>query len=254
MVRIIDVCSGKGGVGKTTIVANLGVALQTLGKRVVVVDCNLTTSHLGLLFGNHSYPRTLNSFLKNESSLENALYSHPSGLKFVPASLELADMINVDVDDLKIKLKEAFHDFDFVLLDSSPGLGREALIALLAADELLFVANPYVPSLVDILKYNKLVTSLKSDQSVLGIVLNRMRNKKYEIPIGEIRHFTELPIFGIIPEDENVLESSNKQNLVIDSKKNSPASRAFFEIAAKLSGTVYTKQGIFDRLMKFFRR
>jgi septum site-determining protein MinD len=73
LVRIIDVCSGKGGVGKTTVAANLGLALQNFGKKVAVVDCNLTTSHLGLLFGFHNYPITLNNFLKGEARMEDII-------------------------------------------------------------------------------------------------------------------------------------------------------------------------------------
>jgi septum site-determining protein MinD len=256
MLRIIDICSGKGGVGKTTIVANLGVALQSFGKRVAIVDCNLTTSHLSLLFGNYSYPVTLNSFLRNEASLEEAIYTHFSGLKFVPASLELKNLIGVDFSDFKNKLKEVFHDFDIVLLDSAPGLGREALIALQAADEVLYVANPYIPSLVDVVKCNGLVNSIESKPLPLGIILNRVNKKRYEISLDETKQFTELPVIGVIPEDDNILESTNKKNLVVVSKKNSPSSLAFFEIAAKLSGEKYQhkKVSFFQKIFWIFKK
>lgn len=212
MVVIIDICSGKGGVGKTTISANLAVALQNLGKKVAVVDCNLTTSHLSLLFGNYSYPITLNSFLRNEARLEDAIYTHFSGLKIVPASLELKDIVDVDVSNLKNKLREVFHDFDLVLLDSAPGLGKEALIALQAADEVVFVTNPYLPSLVDVVKCSQLIKSLETKPLSKGIILNRVKKKKFEISIDETRQFTELPVIGIVPEDDHILESTNKKN------------------------------------------
>lgn len=252
MVRIIDVCSGKGGVGKTTIAANLGIALQSLGKKVAVVDCNLTTSHLSLLFGIYSYPVTLNSFLRNEARLEDAVYDF-SGLKIVPASLELKDLIDVDVSNFKNKLREVFHDFDIVLLDSAPGLGKEALIALQAADEVLFIANPYIPSLVDVVKCNQLINSIESKPLPLGIILNRVRKKRYEISAEEVRQFTELPVLGNIPEDESVLESMNKKKLVAISKQNSPAGKAFFEIATKIVGIEYRKPNFLNRFMRIFR-
>lgn len=254
IVRIIDVCSGKGGVGKTTIAANLGVALQSFGKKVAVIDCNLTTSHLSLLFGIYSNPITLNSFLRDEVRLEDAIYTHSSGLKVVPASLELRDLIDVDTNDLRNKLKEVFYDFDIVLLDSAPGLGREALIALQAADEILFVANPYIPSLVDIVKCNQLINSLESKPLALGIILNRVKRKRYEISVDELRQFAELPIIGSIPEDENVLESTNEKKLVTISEKNSPASKALFEIAAKIVGVEYKRPNFLDRFSRIFRR
>ncbi|MEM7825068.1 MAG: cell division ATPase MinD [Candidatus Aenigmatarchaeota archaeon] len=254
MVRIIDICSGKGGVGKTTIVANLGITLQNLGKKVAVVDCNLTTSHLSLLFGIYSYPITLNSFLRNESRLEDAIYTHSSGLKIVPASLELKDLIDVDITGLKNKLKEVFSDFDIVLLDSAPGLGKEALIALQTADEILFVANPYIPSLIDIIKCSQLINSIESKPLALGIILNRVKKKRYEISSDEIRQFTELPIIGNIPEDENILESTNRKTLITVSKRNSPASRAFFEIAAKLVGVECKRPNLLNKFSRIFRR
>ena len=254
MVRIIDVCSGKGGVGKTTVAANLGLALQNFGGKVAVVDCNLTTSHLSLLFGNYNFPVTLNSFLRNEARLEDAIYTHTSGLKVVPASLELKDIMDVDVNNLKEKLREIFYDFDIVLLDSAPGLGKEALIALQAADEVLFVANPYIPSLVDIVKCNQLIGSIESKPMSLGIILNRVKDKKYEISNEEIMQFTELPVIGSIPEDENILESTNKKTLVTISRRNSSASKAFLRIGAKISGTNYREVGILGRFMKIFSR
>ena len=254
MVRIISICSGKGGVGKTTLVANLGLALQNFGKRVAVVDCNLTTSHLGLLFGLYNFPITLNDFLKNEVKLEDAIYTHPSGLKVVPASLELKDLVNIEIENFKNKLKEVFHDFDVVLLDSAPGFGREALIALQAADEVLLVANPFISSLVDVVKCKQLINSLENKPIAIGIVLNRIKKKFYEISAEEVREFCELPVIGVVPEDEKILESSNKKSLVLLSNKNSPSSKAFIEIAAKLVGVEYRKESFFERLKKIFSK
>ena len=241
MVRIIDVCSGKGGVGKTTIASNLGVALHKFNKKVVVVDCNLTTSHLGLLFGIFSFGPTLNSFLKNEANLEDAVYIHNTGLRIVPASLDLRNIINIDVSGLKEKLKNAFSNYDIVLLDSAPSLGRESLIAMKSSDEVLFVANPHIPSLVDIVKCYQLIDTLENKPMPLGIIVNRVRNRPYEIKLDEIKQFTELPVLGIIPEDEKIIESANKKTLVTVSNKNSSSSLAFFEIAAKLVGSDYKK-------------
>jgi septum site-determining protein MinD len=254
MVRIIDVCSGKGGVGKTTVASNLGIALQKFYKKVVVVDCNLTTSHLGLLFGLYSYPVTLNSFLKNESRLEDAVYTHHSGLKIVPASLDFRDIVNIDVNNFKEKLKLAFANYDIVLLDSAPSLGRESLISLQASDEALFVANPHVPSLVDVVKCHQLINTLENRPLPLGIILNRVRKKPYEIKLDEIKQFTELPIIGIIPEDEKIMESANKKTLVTISKQNSPSSIAFFEIASKIAGVDYRKPNFFRRFVGKLRK
>jgi septum site-determining protein MinD len=253
MVRIIDVCSGKGGVGKTTVAANLGIALQSFNKKVVVVDCNLTTSHLGLLFGIPGKSVTLNNFLRGECRLEDSVYSHNSGLRIMPASLDIKDIVNVNADDIKVKLKTAFSDYDFVLLDSAPSLGKESIIALQASDEALFVVNPHIPSIVDVAKCHEVIKNLENGPAPLGIVVNRTRGKRYEINPSEINQFTGLPVIGTIPEDEKILEGSNKKTLVTLSDKNSPSSTAFFEIAAKIAGLQYQRPGIVRRLLSKIR-
>jgi septum site-determining protein MinD len=249
MVRIINICSGKGGVGKTTIAANLGTALQKFGRKVAVIDCNLTTAHLGLYLGIYSFPATLNSFLRNETKLEDAIYTHPSGLSIVPASMQLKDLVDVNITNMKRTLKRVFYDYDMIFLDSAPGFGREAMISLRISDEIIFVANPFIASVVDIAKYSQLPESPAS----AGIILNRTKGKKYELTAEEVMQFTEIPVIGIVPEDENVLKSSNLRELAITINQNSSASRAFFEIAAKLSGIEY-KISLKNRIASFFRR
>lgn len=253
MVRIINVCSGKGGVGKTTVTANLGIALQKFNKKVAIIDFNLTTSHLGLFFGMHNSKTTLNSFLRNETRLEEAIHSHSSGLLVIPASMRLDEIVNVDVNNLKSRLKEVFSSYDFVFLDSAPGLGKEALISLQASDEVLFVANPHIPSLVDIEKCKQTISMLESKPIPIGVVLNRVKNKGYEIKKDEVKNFVELPIIGTVPEDENVLADFNRKTLVTFSKKNSPASKAFFRIAARIAGVEYD-HGFFSRIKGIFSK
>jgi len=254
MARIIDVCSGKGGVGKTVVASNLGIAFQKFYKKTAVIDFNFTTSHLSLYFDIQSNPITLNNVLRGEARLEDAMYSHPSGLKIVPGSLKLEDIINVDTKNLRNLIKNTFSDFDIVLLDSAPGLGKEALIALQTSDEVLYVANPSIPSLVDISKCNQVISKLENKPTVLGIIVNRVKNKSYEIKNNEIIQFTESPIIGTIAENEKILESTNKKTLITLSDKNSSSSKEFFEIAAKIAGVEYKKLGFIESIMKKIRR
>jgi len=241
MVKILDVCSGKGGVGKTTISANLAAALQSVGKRVVIVDCNLTTSHLSLCLGLASYPRTLNDVLRNGMDIQGAVYSHSSGIKVIPASLDLKDLLDVDASHLRERLLDAFRDYDVVLLDSAPGVGKEAMIALQASDSVVLVANPYIPSLVDVLKIHQLIREMGSRPTPLGVILNRVRGRRWEISTTELSQFTDLPVIGVVPEDESVLESTNMKSLVTMTHPYSRASVAIFEIAARMAGVPYSR-------------
>jgi MinD-like ATPase involved in chromosome partitioning or flagellar assembly len=139
------------------------------------------------------------------------------------------------------------------LLDSAPGLGKEALIALQTSDEILYVANPSIPSLIDIEKCNQLASTLENKPTPIGIVVNRVKNKSYEIKNDEITQFTSLPVIGVIKEDERILECTNKKTLITLSKQNSSSCKAFFKIAAKLAGTTYGNS-FMDRLMKILGR
>lgn len=258
-MRIIAVASGKGGVGKTTLSANLAVTLRTLGKRVVIIDCNLTTSHLGLLFGINSYPVSFNDFLKGKLGLNDVLYTHYSGLHIIPASLNLEDMTGITAkpDYLKQTMRGVFATYDFVILDSAPGVGNEALLALLAADEVLFVSTPTIPALVDVVKTKDFLTRLHRRRSAIGIVVNRVKGKNHEMSADEIRHFTDLPVVGVVPEDENVIKSENRRELIATSSPGSPASRAIYRIATRMAGVtnpIYVPDDLYDGKRGFLRR
>jgi cell division ATPase MinD len=249
MVRIINVCSGKGGVGKTTVALNLAAALQKIGKNVVVIDCNFTTPHIGLYLGMYSLPMSINNFLRNEAKLQDAVYTHSSGIRFIPASLNAKDLINTNTDNLKSEIMNAFSSYDFVLLDSAPGIGKEAVIAMNASDETLFVAEPYIPSVVDVGKYSQIPDFIKLKPN--GIVLNKIRNKKYELSENDIRQFTNIPVIGCVPQDNNILKCVNSRMLVTSFNKKSPSSREFFKLASKISGIEY-KQSKADTFLSLF--
>ncbi|MEK6842996.1 MAG: AAA family ATPase, partial [Candidatus Micrarchaeota archaeon] len=154
--RIIGFLSGKGGVGKTTLTINLGAALSHFfKKKVVILDCNLTTSHLGLTLGIHHAPIALNHVLRGEALLEDAIYPHNSGMHVIPASLRMQEMAGVDLIKTKPIAKMLAKNYDFVLLDCGPGVGREALAGLNSSEELLFIATPTLPSVMDILRYSE---------------------------------------------------------------------------------------------------
>ena len=240
MLRIITVSSGKGGVGKTTVATNLSIGLRKLGKKVVIIDCNLTTSHIGLAFGIEKYSTTLNDFLKGTKPLNNILYRHGSGLEIVPASINLEDLIDVNIGNFRNSLKETFSEYDFVILDSAPGLGNEALISLRAADEVIFVTTPHIPDIVDILKTKDLLSKIGGDHTISGILINRIKYKDYEIKSNQIREFTGIPIIGLVPEDGNVSESINKGRILLSYNASSPAALSFHRLASRLAGIPYS--------------
>ena len=236
MTRVIGVVSGKGGVGKTTVISNLGVSLaKYFEKKVVVVDANITTSHLGLFLGMYYSPVTLNKLLRSKrANVKEAAQDHLPNLKVVLSSLSIRDLKGVNIAKLKNvikKIKNALNP-DFILIDSAPGLGKEAIATLKASEEILFVTNPFIPAAMDIIRVNEVARELRLGS--VGMVLNMVRDEPYELTEEEIEQFVEIPVIEKIPMDKNVLKSLALKVPVVIKYPTSPASKAFIRLAAKI--------------------
>lgn len=242
MTRIILCCSGKGGVGKTTLTSNLAAALTDFGENVIAVDANLTTPNLGLHLGMHLTPHTLHDVLKGESRLKDAIYPHPYGFKIIPASIGLNDLKRVDVGRLPEISFSLLGKADYVIMDSAPSLGREAISALSASDEVIIVTNPDLPSVTDALKMLKIAQ--ESDIKVIGTVVNRIRGLEHELSTEEIIGILGVPIIAEIPEDKNVSMSIAAKKPLIEYAPNSPAAIEMKKLAAMLSGKKYEEPSL----------
>jgi cell division ATPase MinD len=249
MTRIISVLSGKGGVGKTTLVSNLGAALVKRGKNVIILDGNVTTPNLSLHLGIPFYPVTLHDVLKKKIPIESAIYHHESGLKIVPASLSYEAVKDIDVEKFQASLLKLLGKADIVIVDSAAGLGREALAALNVADDLIVVTNPDLPAVTDALRTIKLAE--EKGTKILGVVVNRIRGLRHELSLSEIKSMLEVPILSAIPEDLAVPRSIAKRIPVVHHKPNSRASIEFHRLAARITGepwTVIKRRGWIERL------
>jgi septum site-determining protein MinD len=257
MARVISVISGKGGVGKTTTVTNLGAALVKNGKSVIIIDANVTTPNLSLHLGIPFYPLTLHDVLKKRIPIESAIYEHSSGMKVIPASLSVDSMKGVNMDKLESALWSLTGDADIILVDGAAGLGREALTSMKLADELLIVTNPELPAVTDALKTIKLAE--EHGTKVMGVVVNRYKGSKHEMSLSEIKSMLEVPIISVIPEDSSVPRSIKHRKPVVHHKPNSQASIAFRKLASKVSGENFVEiveekeKGLFDKLISWLR-
>jgi|TARA_Y100000310_G_scaffold187484_1_gene187516 septum site-determining protein MinD len=234
MTKIYAVISGKGGVGKTTTTINLGTSLNYLGEDVVIVDANLTTPNVGIHLGAPIVPVTLNHVLSNQVKFEEAIYEHESGTKVMPASLSLRETEKVDYKKFPELMKKVKKMTGYVLIDSAAGLGEEARAAINACDEIIIVTNPEMSAVTDALKTIKLTE--EKGKPVAGVILTRYRGKNHEMSIPNIRDMLEIPILGIIPEDDAIRESQALKNAVIHTHPRSKAAKTYFNTSKRILG------------------
>jgi len=252
MAKVYAILSGKGGVGKTTSAINIATSLSYLGEDVIVVDGNLTTPNIGIHLGAPIVPVTLNHVLNNQAKLEDAIYEHESGTKIIPASLSLKEYEKINyrkLIDIAKKLKKIT---EYVLIDASAGLGEEARAAMYASDEIIIVTNPELSAVTDALKTIKLAEEI--GKPVKGVIINRYRKSKADMKISDIRDMLEVPILGIIPEDESVKKSQLIKNPVVCTHPRSPSSKQYISTSKRILGEKIEfeedEEGFFSKLLK----
>jgi septum site-determining protein MinD len=245
MTRFIAVISGKGGVGKTTTSINLGVALKNLGKDSIVLDGNLTTPDIGLHLGVPKLPITLHDVLEGEKSILNAIYSHASGLKVIPADISFKALKKLNLKRLKEVFKDLKGASEIVIMDCGAGLSKDVISVMKFADEVLIVTNPELTAVTNALKTIKIAE--ENNITVLGVVLNRVKGSKEEISIENIESLVGHPVIGIVPETDDVKRSLNAKHPLVYCYPKSNASMAFKKLASKLSGAVDYKEEIGDK-------
>lgn len=226
---------GKGGSGKTTTAINLACALGSMNKKVTLVDMHLTSSHLAVELG--VIPQTtMNDHIVSGGRLEDALHPH-FNMFMIPSTLALFHHDNFKVSKVKGNLKEALGDFDYALLDSAPGMGKEAMGTMEASDEVVIVVNPTSTSVSDAIKLKHIAA--KMGVNPVGIVVNKHRNKWFEITPEDISGLTELPVLAVIRNDEDFLKSQAARTPMVFYNRHK--SEDFFKLAAAVDGSEYTR-------------
>ncbi len=260
-MRVIAFASGKGGTGKTTLVANVGIVLAQEGYSVCLIDADVAMANLSLLLGMQSSPITLHDVLLGEASPDDAIYDGPAGIKFIPSGLSLENYRRVDTERLESVIRAIRARFDFILLDAAAGIEKNVLAALSASDEVLLVTMPETPSIADALKTKSMAERLGSKP--IGVIINMVYGQKGEIQTSDIMKVLELPSYGSVPFDPEVRKSfmQEKVSPVVIRAPQSPASRAIRNVASRIVGVKFEEEkkeggisGFFNALFSIFRK
>jgi septum site-determining protein MinD len=237
MALSITVASGKGGVGKTTISANLGVALAQFGKDVTILDADIEMANLELLFGLEGMKTTLHQVLAGQAPPNEAIYEGPAGVKIIPAGVSLEGLRDADPDVLESVLEELMEQTEILILDSPAGLGKSAVTSLAVGQELLLITNPEISSMSDALKTK--IVAKKLGAHVLGVVLNRAGTDATDLTVEEVQTILEATVVAAVPEDSEVRKASAAGVPLVIKSPNSPAALAIKKLAADLIGEKY---------------
>jgi septum site-determining protein MinD len=239
MAQVITVTSGKGGVGKTTAVANLAVGLASDGKKVVCIDGDIGLRNLDVVMGlENRIVYDIVDVIEGRCRLRQAMIrdKHFEHLYLIPAA-QTRDKTAVSPSDMVRVCEELKSDHDYILIDSPAGIERGFRNAIAAADRVLVITNPEVSAVRDA---DRVVGILEAEEKYSpALILNRLNQnmvKNHDMLSAEdVLDLLAIQLIGIVPEDEGVIVGSNRGTPVALDPK-SRAGQAFRNIARRLQG------------------
>jgi septum site-determining protein MinD len=247
MAEVLVVTSGKGGVGKTTSTAALGVALAQNGQKVCVVDFDVGLRNLDLVMGaERRVVYDLINVANGDVRLQQALIRDKriENLSLLAAS-QTRDKDALSEDGVRRCIGELREKFDWVICDSPAGIERGATMAMRYADLAVVVTNPEVSSVRDSdriigLLDSKTMKAERGERMEKFLLLTRydsVRAGRGEmLSIDDVLEILSIPLLGIIPESEEVLRASNLGSPITMSNAKSAPARAYNDAARRLRG------------------
>lgn len=260
--RVIAVTSGKGGVGKSNIVANLGLTLSRLGQRVLIIDADLGLANIDILLGlTPAY--NIKDVFSGEKSLAEVVVEGPGGMKILPSASGIQEMAELN-DDQKLFLLNELDNYtenlDVVLIDTGAGISSNVLYFNIAAQERIVVANNEPTSITDAYalikvlatkyaerRFHLLINELTSPQEAEFVYRNLVKVADRFLG-GEVA----IDYLGFIPKDEAITRAVLKQRAAVDLFPQAPAARSFAAVARKLLDMEPAQR--LDGNIKFFWR
>lgn len=266
MAKIIVVTSGKGGVGKTTTSASIASGLALRGHKTAVIDFDVGLRNLDLIMGcERRVVYDLINVIHGEATLNQALIKdkHCDNLFILPAS-QTRDKDALSREGVEKILKEMTEEmgFEYVICDSPAGIEQGALMALYFADEAIVTTNPEVSSVRDSDRILGILQS-KSRKAEQGetvkehLLVTRYSPERVEkgemLSVQDICDILRIPLIGVIPESQNVLQASNSGSPVIH-QNDVVAAEAYKDVIARLLGENREMRFLDTEKKGFFKR
>ena len=260
MSEIYVITSGKGGVGKTTTTANLGMGLAMRGKKVVLVDTDTGLRNLDLLLGlENRIMYDLVDVTEGRVAYKKALGRHKKleNLFLLPTS-QVKDKMSVNPEQLVKLCNDLRKDFDYILIDCPAGIEQGFKTAIAAADVALVVTMPEISAVRDA---DKIIGELgRADKENIKLIVNRIRPQMIEsgdmLDMNDINDILSLECIGQVPDDIKVVTSTNKGEPCI-TMDDSLAGQAYRNIVGRILGEnvpfmTFPKEGFWSKLKHVF--
>ncbi|NEP56363.1 MAG: septum site-determining protein MinD [Symploca sp. SIO2G7] len=264
MSRIIVITSGKGGVGKTTITANLGMAIAKLGRRVALVDADFGLRNLDLLLGlENRVVYTAVEVLANQCRLDQALVKdkRQQGLVLLPAA-QSRNKEAVSPEQMKQLLKLLAKTYEYIIVDCPAGIETGFRNAIAAASEALIVTTPEIAAVRDA---DRVIGLLEANSiKRIRLIVNRLKPAMVQadqmMSVQDVQEILAIPLIGVVPDDERVIISSNRGEPFAAEEKLSLPGIAINNIARRLEGDkvpfldlMAEHDNLINRLRRMFR-
>jgi flagellar biosynthesis protein FlhG len=261
-LRVIAVTSGKGGVGKSNVVVNLGLALAQMGQKVLLIDADLGLANLDILLG-LSPSFTIHDLLSLRRSLSEVMVDGPEGIKILPASSGIPELADLDKHQkmfLLGELDDYSENIDVVLIDTGAGISRNVLFFNIAAQERIVVANNEPTSITDAYALIKVLASQHGENHYRLLVNGLAKPQDGEMVYRTMLRVTErflggisLDYLGFIPYDEAIPKAVLKQQPVLTLFPRARVSRSFNSLAKRL-WDLSAPPGMGSNIKFFWRR